>query len=259
MNKTTKQIALFLLIALIIMAIFRLSDSGGNKVNIDYSVFLEKIKNNEVSKVRIDNGKKIMGKYRSSDAKTKRFNDDGYDFTTQIPYDDPALIKTLLDAKVNVEGSDEDDRIFLKGLLNFLPWLLFFVFIWFLMFRQIQGAGNKALAFGKSRAKLNPDLKNKVNFSDVAGADEAKEELEEIVEFLKEPKKFISIGAKIPKGVLLVGPPGTGKTLLARAIAGEAGVPFFSISGSDFVEMFVGVGASRVRDLFEQGKKRRHV
>jgi len=255
MNKTTKQIALFLLIALIIMAIFRLSDSGGNKVNLDYSVFLEKIKNNEVSKVRIDNGKKIVGRYKSSDSKTKRFNDDGYDFTTQIPYDDPILIKTLLDAKVNVEGSDEDDRIFLKGLLNFLPWLLFFVFIWFLMFRQIQGAGNKALAFGKSRAKLNPDMKNKVNFNDVAGADEAKEELEEIVEFLKEPKKFIAIGAKIPTGVLLVGPPGTGKTLLARAIAGEAGVPFFSISGSDFVEMFVGVGASRVRDLFDQGKK----
>jgi cell division protease FtsH len=123
------------------------------------------------------------------------------------------------------------------------------------MFRQIQGAGNKALAFGKSKARLNPDLKNKVNFNDVAGADEAKEELKEIVEFLKEPKKFINIGAKIPTGVLLVGPPGTGKTLLARAIAGEAGVPFFSISGSDFVEMFVGVGASRVRDLFEQGKK----
>lgn len=255
MNKTTKQIALFLLIAVIIMAIFRLSETGNNKVNLDYSVFIEKIKNNEVLKVRIDNGKKIAGKYRSSDQKTKKFNDDGYDFTTQIPYDDPSLIKTLVDAKVNVEGSDEDDKMFLKGLLNFLPWLLFFAFIWFLMFRQIQGAGNKALAFGKSRAKLNPDMKNKVNFNDVAGADEAKEELEEIVEFLKEPKKFIAIGARIPKGVLLVGPPGTGKTLLARAIAGEAGVPFFSISGSDFVEMFVGVGASRVRDLFEQGKK----
>lgn len=256
MNKVTKQIAFFLLVGLIIMAIFRLSDTGNNKVTLDYSVFIEKAKNGEISKVRIDNNKKISGKYKNSEGKGNNVSGgDGYDFVTLIPYDDPELIKSLMDNKIAVEGSDEDDKLFLKGLLNFLPWLLFFVFIWFLMFRQIQGAGNKALAFGKSRARLNPDLKNKVNFNDVAGADEAKEELKEVVEFLKEPKKFINIGAKIPKGVLLVGPPGTGKTLLARAIAGEAGVPFFSISGSDFVEMFVGVGASRVRDLFEQGKK----
>lgn len=256
MNKVTKQIAFFLLVGLIIMAIFRMSDTGNNKVTLDYSVFIEKTKNGEISKVRIDNNKKISGKYKNSDGKVNAVSGgDGYDFVTMIPYDDPELIKSLMESKVAVEGSDEDDKLFLKGLLNFLPWLLFFVFIWFLMFRQIQGAGNKALAFGKSKARLNPDLKNKVNFNDVAGADEAKEELKEIVEFLKEPKKFINIGAKIPTGVLLVGPPGTGKTLLARAIAGEAGVPFFSISGSDFVEMFVGVGASRVRDLFEQGKK----
>ena len=255
MNKVTKQIAFFLLIGLIVMAIFKLSETGAEKVNLDYSVFLDKVKNNEIAKVRIDNGKKIVGKYKTADNKPARQNDDGYDFSSQIPYDDPSLVKTLLDSKVVIEGSDEDDKILLKGILNFLPWLLFFAFIWFLMFRQIQGAGNKALAFGKSKAKLNPDMKNKVNFGDVAGADEAKEELKEIVDFLKEPKKFIAIGAKIPTGVLLVGPPGTGKTLLARAIAGEAGVPFFSISGSDFVEMFVGVGASRVRDLFEQGKK----
>jgi len=255
MNKVTKQIAFFLLIGLIIMAIFKLNDTGTDKVTLDYSVFLEKVKNSEISKVRVDNGKKISGKYKSTETKTAAQTGDGYDFTTQIPYDDPALMKTLLDSKVAIEGSDEDDKLLLKGILNFLPWLLFFAFIWFLMFRQIQGAGNKALAFGKSKAKLNPDMKNKVNFGDVAGADEAKEELKEIVDFLKEPKKFIAIGARIPTGVLLVGPPGTGKTLLARAIAGEAGVPFFSISGSDFVEMFVGVGASRVRDLFEQGKK----
>lgn len=256
MNKVTKQIAFFLLVGLIIMAIFRMSDTGNNKVTLDYSVFIEKAKNGEISKVRIDNNKKISGKYKNSESKVNAGSGgDGYDFVTLIPYDDPELIKSLMENKVAVEGSDEDDKLFLKGLLNFLPWLLFFVFIWFLMFRQIQGAGNKALAFGKSKARLNPDLKNKVNFNDVAGADEAKEELKEIVEFLKEPKKFINIGAKIPTGVLLVGPPGTGKTLLARAIAGEAGVPFFSISGSDFVEMFVGVGASRVRDLFEQGKK----
>ncbi len=255
MNKVTKQIAFFLLIGLIVMAIFKINETGTEKVDLDYSVFLDKAANNEIAKVRIDNGRKISGKYKSSENKNVRQSGDGYDFVTLIPYEDPNLIKTLRDSKVAIEGSDEDDKILLKGILNFLPWLLFFAFIWFLMFRQIQGAGNKALAFGKSKAKLNPDLKNKVNFNDVAGADEAKEELKEIVEFLKEPKKFVNIGARIPTGVLLVGPPGTGKTLLARAIAGEAGVPFFSISGSDFVEMFVGVGASRVRDLFEQGKK----
>ncbi len=255
MNKTTKQIAFFLLLGLIILAIFRINDSGSAKAQLDYSVFLEKVKNSEVSKVRIDSEKRIVGRYAANEKSGKPLQGDGYDFVTLIPYNDPELIKTLVASKVIVEGSDEEDKKLLAIVLNFLPWLLFFIFIWFIMFRQIQGAGNKALAFGKSRAKLNPDMKNKVNFNDVAGADEAKEELKEVVEFLKEPKKFISIGAKIPKGVLLVGPPGTGKTLLARAIAGEAGVPFFSISGSDFVEMFVGVGASRVRDLFEQGKK----
>ncbi|HQO40351.1 MAG TPA: ATP-dependent zinc metalloprotease FtsH, partial [Spirochaetota bacterium] len=255
MNKTTKQIAFFLLLGLIILAIFRLNDSGTSMAQLDYSVFLEKVKNFEVSKVRIESEKRIVGRYKASDAAAKPLQGDGYDFVTLIPYNDPDLVKTLVDAKVSVEGTDEEDKKLLGMLINFLPWLLFFIFIWFIMFRQIQGAGNKALAFGKSKAKLNPDMKNKVNFNDVAGADEAKEELKEVVEFLREPKKFISIGAKIPKGVLLVGPPGTGKTLLARAIAGEAGVPFFSISGSDFVEMFVGVGASRVRDLFEQGKK----
>lgn len=255
MNKGTKQLAFILLIVVLGMAIFKLSNTGAEKVNLDYSVFLDKVKNNEIEKVRVDNGRKIVGKYKVTDTKSVKPNDDGYDFSTLIPYEDPSLIKTLLDSKVAVEGSDADDKAFLNSILGFLPWLFFFGIIWFLMFRQIQGAGNKALAFGKSKAKLNPDMKNKVNFGDVAGADEAKEELKEIVDFLKEPKKFIAIGARIPTGVLLVGPPGTGKTLLARAIAGEAGVPFFSISGSDFVEMFVGVGASRVRDLFEQGKK----
>ncbi len=255
MNKTTKQIAFFMLLGLIILAIYRINDTGTSKVTLDYSVFLEKVKNGEISRVRIDNQRKIVGRYKSSETSGKPLQGDGYDFFTLIPYEDNELIKTLVASKVAVEGSDEEDKQLLKTILGFVPWLLFFIFIWFIMFRQIQGAGNRALAFGKSRAKLNPDMKNKVNFNDVAGADEAKEELKEVVEFLKEPKKFINIGAKIPKGVLLVGPPGTGKTLLARAIAGEAGVPFFSISGSDFVEMFVGVGASRVRDLFDQGKK----
>lgn len=256
MNKSTRQIALILMIGLIFMAIFSLRNTGHNKVILDYSVFLDKVTSNEIAKVKIENSSKILGKYKSTDVKPgSALSDKDYDFETHIPYDDPELIKTLLGYKVAVEGTDEDGNVFLRSLLSFLPWLLFFAFIWFLMFRQIQGAGNKAMAFGKSKAKLNPDTKNKTNFNDVAGADEAKADLAEIVEFLKEPKKFVNIGAKIPTGVLLVGPPGTGKTLLARAIAGEAGVPFFSISGSDFVEMFVGVGASRVRDLFEQGKK----
>ncbi len=256
MNKSTKQIALILMIGLIFMAIFSLKNTGNNKVTLDYSIFLEKVQSNEILKVKIENSSKILGKYKSSDVKPGFIlSDKDYDFETHIPYDDPELIKILLSYKVAVEGTDEEGNMFLRSLLSFLPWLLFFAFIWFIMFRQIQGAGNKAMAFGKSKAKLNPDTKNKTNFNDVAGADEAKADLVEIVEFLKEPKKFVNIGAKIPTGVLLVGPPGTGKTLLARAIAGEAGVPFFSISGSDFVEMFVGVGASRVRDLFEQGKK----
>jgi len=254
MNNRLKQIAFFLFLCLIVLAIFKIPNWGTDKINIDYNVFLTKVKNNEIANVRIGNEKIIYGKYKSSDNKNNRYKPE-YDFITHIPYNDPELIKTLLDSNVSVEGFDEDENILLKGFISFLPFLLLFGFIWFLMFRQIQGAGNKALAFGKSKAKLNPDLKNRVNFKDVAGADEAKEELREIVEFLAEPKKFIAIGAKIPKGVLLVGPPGTGKTLLARAIAGEAGVHFFSISGSDFVEMFVGVGASRVRDLFDQGKK----
>ncbi|MCS7205875.1 MAG: ATP-dependent zinc metalloprotease FtsH [Leptospiraceae bacterium] len=144
---------------------------------------------------------------------------------------------------------------FLNTIISILPYVFIILLLWFFMFRQIQSTGNKALAFGKSRAKLHLEGKTKVTFNDVAGCDEAKEELREVVDFLKDPKKFQNIGARIPKGVLLVGPPGTGKTLLAKAVAGEAGVPFFSISGSDFVEMFVGVGASRVRDLFEQAKK----
>ncbi len=257
MNRVTKQIAFFLLIGLLITAIFRMNEPSHEKVVLDYSVFLEKVENDEVAKVKIESAKQISGKYKNSvkaDSRSSR-GADSYDFVTQIPYEDPNLMKMLLGKRVVVEGADDDDNMLIKGLLNFLPWLLFFFFIWFIMFRQIQGAGNKALAFGKSKAKLHPDMKNKVDFSDVAGADEAKQELGEIVDFLKDPKKFINIGARIPTGVLLVGPPGTGKTLLARAIAGEAKVAFFSISGSDFVEMFVGVGASRVRDLFDQGKK----
>jgi cell division protease FtsH len=263
MNKTFKQIALFLLIGLLILAIFQMNQGGEENRYINYTDFIAKVNNRDVDRITIENGKKIYGHFKSSKPEPEQQKPryralsaaEKYDFSTIIPYDDPELIRLLVAQGVKVEGKEDDDNFFLKGLLNFLPWLIFFGFIWFLMIRQIQSTGNKALSFGKSRAKLNPETKHKVTFQDVAGADEAKEELKEVVDFLKEPKKFITIGAKIPKGVLLMGPPGTGKTLLARAIAGEAGVPFFSISGSDFVEMFVGVGASRVRDLFEQGKK----
>ncbi len=262
MNKTAKQIALLLLIGLILIAIFQLNQSDKGNKTLNYSDFMTKVANKEISRVTIENNKKINGYYRVNKIdEAKKPEPKGLakkenpDFETVIPYEDPELIKTLMANEVKVEGREDDDNMLLKGVLNFLPWLLFFGFIWFIMIRQIQSTGNKALSFGKSRAKLNPETNRKVTFADVAGVDEAKEELKEIVEFLKDPKKFINIGAKIPTGVLLMGPPGTGKTLLARAIAGEAGVRFFSISGSDFVEMFVGVGASRVRDLFDQGKK----
>jgi cell division protease FtsH len=248
MNKAAKQVALLLLIALLAIAIFRMNDINSQKVEqLQYSDFIKKVYENKVKSVTIVNGKKIEGTFTKGDKV--------YLFETVIPYQDPDLIKTLINNRVEIKGEEVDDNLFWKGVLNFLPWLLFFGFIWFFMIRQIQSTGNKAMSFGKVRAKLQPETKNKVTFADVAGVDEAKVELQEIIEFLKDPKKFITIGAKIPKGVLLVGPPGTGKTLLARAVAGEAGVPFFSISGSDFVEMFVGVGASRVRDLFDQGKR----
>ncbi|MCU0847293.1 MAG: ATP-dependent zinc metalloprotease FtsH [Spirochaetes bacterium] len=262
MNKTVKQIALFMMIAVLLVAIFQLNQSDTETKYLTYSDFIQKINNKEISRVTIENNKKIFvylkDKKQIEQKKPiiKGLSDkEKYDFITSIPYEDQDLMRLLIASGIKVEGKFDDDNIFLKGLLNFLPWLLFFGFIWFIMIRQLQSTGNKALSFGKSKARLYPDTKNRVTFEDVAGVDEAKEELNEVVEFLKEPKKFINIGAKIPKGVLLMGPPGTGKTLLARAIAGEAGVPFFSISGSDFVEMFVGVGASRVRDLFDQGKK----
>ena len=175
-------------------------------------------------------------------------------FHTTIPQSTDTLINKLHAAKVNFSLKDPQSNLLLPILFNVGPFVLLGA-IWFFMLRQMQSGGNKALSFGKSRARLLSMQQKKVTFKDVAGVDEAKEELKEIIEYLREPQKFQKLGGRIPKGVLLVGPPGTGKTLLARAVAGEANVPFFSISGSDFVEMFVGVGASRVRDLFEQGKK----
>jgi cell division protease FtsH len=182
------------------------------------------------------------------------FKKDGGKFKTTIPTNYPDLYKTLQEKSANVTVKDSSGSNWITWVANGLPILLLFG-LWIFFMRQMQSGGNKALSFGKSRAKLLSSQQKKVTFKDVAGVDEAKEELHEIIDFLREPQKFQKLGGRIPKGVLLVGPPGTGKTLLARAIAGEANVPFFSISGSDFVEMFVGVGASRVRDLFEQGKK----
>jgi cell division protease FtsH len=190
------------------------------------------------------NGMEVHGKYR-----------DGSAFHTTVPANYPDMIKILRDKSVNLTFRDINNGSFTLQLLGTWAPLILLGALWFFMIRQMQTGGNKALSFGKSRARLLSMQQKKVTFKDVAGVDEAKEELREIIEFLREAQKFQKLGGRIPKGVLLVGPPGTGKTLLARAVAGEANVPFFSISGSDFVEMFVGVGASRVRDLFEQGKK----
>jgi cell division protease FtsH len=209
---------------------------------ISFSDFVAAAQNGEIKQVEIQ-GQNIRGKYLNEDR-----------FKTYAP-EDPDLIRTLREKGVRIEAVPEDeDPWYIVVLVQWFPMLLL-IGIWIFFMRQMQIGGGKAMSFGKSRAKLLSENTQKVTFNDVSGVDEAKEELEEIIAFLKDPKKFTKLGGRIPKGVLLVGSPGTGKTLLARAIAGEAGVPFFSISGSDFVEMFVGVGASRVRDLFVQGKK----
>ncbi len=239
------------LIAVIVLAVlflmFMFNKPKENYKEIDYSTFIQMVKDGKVEQLRIVD-KDIYGYISGGSTPLVSFH-------TIIPYEDPTLIPTLIQHNIEFRGSEKKRYPFLNALLSIVPWMLILGFFWFIMLRQIQGTSNKALSFGKSRAKLQPDSAKKVTFEDVAGVEEAKEELKEVIEFLKDTTKFKKIGAKIPKGLLLVGPPGTGKTLLAKAIAGEANVPFFSMSGSDFVEMFVGVGASRVRDLFEQGKK----
>jgi cell division protease FtsH len=210
---------------------------------VNFSQFLSDVDQNKVQEVTVD-GMQVKGKYRSSGG-----------FHTTVPANYPDMIKTLRDKGVSMSFHDVNSSSLPLQLLGTWAPLILLGALWFFMIRQMQTGGNKALSFGKSRARLLSMQQKKVTFKDVAGVDEAKEELREIIEFLREAQKFQKLGGRIPKGVLLVGPPGTGKTLLARAVAGEANVPFFSISGSDFVEMFVGVGASRVRDLFEQGKK----
>ena len=246
-NFRNNRFALIFLIAILgmfVVLVFSENTTPGRE--IPYSQFLGYLSEGQVESVRILDQYEIQGTLKNGTG-------DGRLFTTNIPYFDDNLVDLLREEGVRFSGSPRPVTPF-EVLLQFLPWFIGFFFIWF-MFRQIQGNGNRAFAFGKSKAKKFQENDVKVTFADVAGQKEAKYELEEVVEFLKSPTKFTKIGARIPKGVLLVGMPGTGKTLLAKACAGEAGVNFFHMSGSDFVEMFVGVGASRVRDLFEQGRK----
>jgi cell division protease FtsH len=221
--------------------------SKANRQELNFTQFMEAVEKGKVAEVTI-RGQQLSGKFKGG----AEFPD-GEEFTAQLP-NYPDLVKDLQKSDVVIKAEEPRDNPLIAVLFTWAP-LLLIVVLWIFFMRQMQTGGNKALSFGKSKAKLLNTSGKKVTFKDVAGVEEAKEELQEIVEFLKEPQKFQKLGGRIPKGVLLMGPPGTGKTLLARAIAGEANVPFFSISGSDFVEMFVGVGASRVRDLFEQGKK----
>src|SRR5689334_20063837 len=242
MNPFYKNLALWMVIGLIVILLFQLFQQNQSpRGEIVFSDFLKKVESGEVREVTLK-GNNVSG--RMSDGSSLRT------FTA----DYPDLVKSLKDEGVKLDVQPADGNSWLAIVLQWVP-LLLFVGVWIFFMGQMQGGGAKALSFGKARARLISEKQHKVTFQDVAGVDEAKEELREIIEFLKDPPKFQKLGGKIPKGVLLVGPPGTGKTLLAKAIAGEANVPFFSISGSDFVEMFVGVGASRVRDLFEQGKK----
>ena len=243
MNQATKNLALWLVLGLMFLLLFNVfTRQQGREPEIMFSDFWSAVQRGDVQEVTIQ-GQHVHGKYQS-----------GERFRTFSP-DDPELVKTLREKDIRIAAKPEDDSPWYFVLLvNWFPMLLL-VGVWIFFMRQMQVGGGKAMSFGKSRARLLNENQARVTFSDVAGVDEAKDELQEVIAFLKDPKKFTRLGSRIPKGCLLVGPPGTGKTLLARAIAGEAGVPFFSISGSDFVEMFVGVGASRVRDLFVQAKK----
>jgi cell division protease FtsH len=246
LNSTVKQILIwvFMITCLVFLWQFVVKGTGaGQEKNISLTQLLNDADQGKIAEVTV-NGSEVTGHYR----------DDKIQFHTTIPANYPDMYKTLRDHGVNITIKDQNSNAWLGFLIQLAPFALL-LGLWFFLLRQMQSGGNKAMSFGKSRARLLSMQQKKITFKDVAGVDEAKEELKEIIEFLREAQKFQRLGGRIPKGVLLVGPPGTGKTLLARAVAGEANVPFFSISGSDFVEMFVGVGASRVRDLFEQGKK----
>jgi cell division protease FtsH len=246
-NTTVKNILLWMVILVVILLLFKVVDYGkGATTTVGFSDFMEKVSKGEIDRVII-RGQEIRA-FTKGTPEGREPN-----VRTYAPAYD-GLVSDLRKANVKITAEEPREGSFLVVLLQWAP-ILFLIGLWIFIMRQMQTGGNRALAFGKSRAKLLTSNQKKVTFKDVAGCEEAKEELAEIIDFLKDPSKFQKLGGKIPKGVLMMGPPGTGKTLLARAVAGEANVPFFSISGSDFVEMFVGVGASRVRDLFEQGKK----
>jgi len=248
LNKVIKNLSIYLLIVLVIIALIRFASPEETVIKEwNYNQFVAQAEKGQVSEVTLqpENNTLLITGTTKTDT----------EFKSRSTYPNPELESLLMQQGIEYEVTPPPEPGWWTGLLTTLVPILLFVLLFFFLMQQTQGGGNRVMSFGKSKAKLHTEDKKKVNFSDVAGADEVKEELEEVVEFLKNPKKFNELGARIPKGVLLYGPPGTGKTLLARAVAGEAGVPFFSISGSDFVEMFVGVGASRVRDLFEQAKK----
>ena len=247
-NRKEGRAGLFFFLAMIILLVgyFIASKTSSSVPEISYTDFLEYVETSKISEVHIKDNSSITGIIKASNGQSSRFR-------TEIPYEDDTLMSRLLSAGVVVSGGKSTESLF-SIILSYMPWIITMLFIVF-MFRQNAAQGTKGLQFGKSRARLFDASGKKIMFADVAGQEEAKKELAEIVDFLKTPKKYQEMGAKIPTGVLLVGNPGTGKTLLARAVAGEAGVNFLHISGSDFVEMFVGVGASRVRDLFEQGRR----
>ncbi len=245
MNSNVKTAVFWVVLICVAVLLWTVVRTGKARMEqeLSFTQFINEVEAGKVKDVTIS-GNEVRGTMK----------DDNSPLRTLIPTNYPDIYKLLQDKGVNVKIKESSSGNWVSLLINAIPFVLLLAF-WIFMMRQMQSGGNKALSFGKSRARLHSSQQKKVTFKDVAGVDEAKEELQEIIEFLREPQKFQKLGGRIPKGVLLIGPPGTGKTLLARAIAGEANVPFFSISGSDFVEMFVGVGASRVRDLFEQGKK----
>ncbi|MGH9752956.1 MAG: ATP-dependent zinc metalloprotease FtsH, partial [Blastocatellia bacterium] len=247
MNSTIRQVVFWVVIiggAILLYRYFH-NPTTNQPTPLSYTELLSQVRNGQVTQATIEK-EKVTGKLSNNGA-----------FTTDLANDQVAsnLVTEMDKNKVKVDFKNSSSGGMALQMVIFYAPLILIIAFWIFMIRQMQSGGNKALSFGKSRAKLLSNQQKRVTFKDVAGVEEAKEELQEIIEFLKEPQKFQKLGGRIPKGVLMMGPPGTGKTLLARAIAGEANVPFFSISGSDFVEMFVGVGASRVRDLFEQGKK----
>jgi cell division protease FtsH len=253
-NQNVKNALLFVVIIVTVVVLWNwITTTRAGTQEIAFSDFLDKVDKNEVTAVLI-RGDEIFLRTSQAKPQPKSFGAHSWEFMTYSPPNFDGLVTLLRDHDVKITAEQPSQGSIWTVVLSWLPFVALIV-LWYFFYRQMQAGGNKAMSFGKSRARMLTASQKRVTFKDVAGVEEAKEELQEIIEFLRDPQKFSKLGGKIPKGVLLMGPPGTGKTLLARAVAGEAEVPFFSISGSDFVEMFVGVGASRVRDLFEQGKK----